>query len=352
MAGKLRISAKLASACWEVLRADKELLLFPVFSAVTSLLAVTAVALPTILSEVARTSVPEEQLIASEPQAPGFLLMVAVTGLVVFVSTFFNAALVSAALERLAGGDPTIRSGLRAATWRLDRIIGWSIISTIAHLVIRGLEERLGWLARITLGTLWSVVSFLVLPIILFEDIPSTEALGRSAKLLRSTWGQNLGIHVGLHTLTLFALAPLVAFPFCGILAVNTIGFPAFLFYPVLGGLLLWTVLVLVASSALTGVFRAALYRYAVDARHHGHSQGHHHTLCAPVTGYQPLSGLPPATSNNPMAPAVAHQPDSTSSNKDAPKKARITKATAVANVPSECVLLPMMFVLPLTRGV
>ena len=303
MAGKLRISVKLASACWEVLRADKELLLFPVFSAVTSLLAVTAVALPTILSEVARTSVPEEQLIASEPQAPGFLLMAAVTGLVVFISMFFNAALVSAALERLAGGDPTIRSGLRAATWRLDRIIGWSVISTIAHLVIRGLEERLGWLARITLGTLWSVVSFLVLPIILVEDIPSTEALGRSAKLLRSTWGQNLGIHVGLHTLTLVALAPLVAFPFCGILAVNTIGFPAFLFYPVLGGLLLWTVLVLVASSALTGVFRAALYRYAVDARHHGHSQGHHHTLCAPVTGYQPLSGLPASHQQQPYGP-------------------------------------------------
>ena len=100
-----------------------------------------------------------------------------------FVTIFFNAALVHAAHERLRGGDPTVGSALRGALARLGRILPWALVSATVSFVLRGLEQRAGLLGQIAAGLAgmaWSLVTFLVLPVLVIEDIGVTQAIRRS----------------------------------------------------------------------------------------------------------------------------------------------------------------------------
>src|SRR5712692_1219033 len=57
-----------------------------------------------------------------------------------FVSIYFNAAVMGAAMIRLNGGDPTISDGLRVANTNLRRIAGWALLSATVGLVLRAVR--------------------------------------------------------------------------------------------------------------------------------------------------------------------------------------------------------------------
>ena len=59
-----------------------------------------------------------------------------------FLIVFFNSALVSAALERLRGGDPNVKSGLSHAIKHIHHIFFWSIIVTIVAILIAIIQRR------------------------------------------------------------------------------------------------------------------------------------------------------------------------------------------------------------------
>ena len=104
---RLSNSWDLVKASAEVLRADKELLLFPVISAVLSMLVVVTFAVPAILAGVFASGVADG---AGVPVA-GYAAVLLFYVVQYFVIFFCNTALVGAALIRLRGGDPTVADG-------------------------------------------------------------------------------------------------------------------------------------------------------------------------------------------------------------------------------------------------
>ena len=103
-------SWELIKASGAVLRQDKELLLFPFFSAIATLLVAASFIVPLIVTGAFERSV-----------APGdetaYMVFLFLFYLVqYFIIFFFNSALVGAAMIRLDGGDPTVRDGLRIAS--------------------------------------------------------------------------------------------------------------------------------------------------------------------------------------------------------------------------------------------
>jgi len=112
---RLRRSWALAGSSWRVLREDKELLLLPVVSGVAAVLCVAPFLAGSLVLGVAGAS-------ASEPTfAPGVAgWVLAAVGYLVgaYVTIFFQAALIHAANERLAGGDPTLGSAIAGAASR------------------------------------------------------------------------------------------------------------------------------------------------------------------------------------------------------------------------------------------
>ena len=268
--GKFSRTFSLMRASWDVLKQDKELLLFPLFSAVGCLLVLASFAGP-ILS-LTDWQAASDSMAAGTVEALGrgesgvsAEQVVYILGLFLFyccnyfVMIFFNAGLIACAEIRMEGGDPTVVDGLRAAWSRLPAILGWSVLAATVGLVLRMIEERSNIVGKIVAGLLgmaWSLTSFLVVPILVVENEGPIGALRRSASMLKKTWGEqiigNFSFGLIFIALSLPAVFLVVAGAVTGSVALIVSG-------------VLAVVLIALAQSALQGIFQAALYLYMRD---------------------------------------------------------------------------------------
>ena len=256
---RIRRSWQLVKASWGVLRADKELLLYPVSSGIVTFVTVVALGLVWIGSG-GLDRVGDESF--------GILDLVLIYVFYFVVSTvvvFFNSALIAAANIRLEGGDPTLSVGFRIALSHIWAILGWAAIAATVGLILQLLRERGGAAGAIVslIGNMaWSLVTFLVVPILVVEGVSPIVAIKRSAFLLRKSWGEQI---VGN-----FSIGLVIGLAFVGVLIVG--GALTFALFSLSAALGVVALLALIAGlivlgligSALSGIFNVALYRYAV----------------------------------------------------------------------------------------
>lgn len=247
----------LAKASASVLRADKELLLFPVLSSIATLLVLATFAVPVFALK----------LFAHGFNLPGALLGFAFYFCQYSVIVFFNSALVAAATIRLDGGDPTVGDGLRAARARLPAILGYAAIAATVGVLLQWLKGRdnnvLVRLLGSGLGVAWTLATFLVVPVLVNRDIGPVDALKESVALLKKTWGENaignVGIGAAFGLITTAMVLAGVASTFLAWQASVELAIGVAAVFVV-------CVLVLgVIQAALSGIYSAALYRYAVS---------------------------------------------------------------------------------------
>ena len=251
--GRISKSIELAKASWNVLKADKELLALPVISGLASVVVAATFIIPLF----AAGSLEEDGLTGT-----GMIALLVMYVALAYVTIFFNAALVSAAHERLTGGDPTLSSAIAGARSRALKILPWAIVSATVSIILRAIEERAGFVGQLVAGLAgmaWAVVTFLVLPIIVIEGIGVRDAISKSSNMFRRTWGENLAAQVGFSIIGFIAVLPAIAIIALGINA----GSGAAVVSVVLG--VAWLITVTVVMSALGVVFQTALYHYAVD---------------------------------------------------------------------------------------
>jgi len=265
---KLSTSWELVKASAAVLRADKELLLFPVISAVLSMLVVVTFVVPAMLAGVFASGIADGAGLTMAGYA-GVLLFYVVQYFVIF---FCNTALVGAALIRLRGGDPTVADGFRIAASRIQPILGYALIAATVGMVLRAVSERSGLVGRLVVGLIgfaWNLATFLVVPVLVVEDVGPIEAIQRSAAYLKRTWGEQIVGSVGMGLVFgLISLATLAAGVMLILAAAATES--AVLIIVVAACLLLAFVAIALVSSALGGVYAAAVYRYAADGQADG----------------------------------------------------------------------------------
>ncbi|MFM7064326.1 MAG: DUF6159 family protein [Actinomycetes bacterium] len=269
-----RRSLGLVKSSWLVLREDKELMWLPVVSGIATLV----LAAPFLLGAAGlfmvdggTTATTADQTSQSSGAAgiAAILLLVVAYFVAAYVAIFFQAALVLAANERMTGGDPTVRSALAAAWQNKGRIAGWAAISASVSIVLQTLEQRAGIVGRIVLslvGMAWALVTMLVLPILVIEQVGVKDAFTRSADAFRRTWGENVVGNGGIGLVSFLAalVVVLCAAPFLALGAAAGGGAAGGLMLVIgIAVVVVGLVLVTVFSAALSGVFRTALYRYA-----------------------------------------------------------------------------------------
>jgi hypothetical protein len=201
----------------------------------------------------------------------------------VLVSVFFNVALACAASASFDGERMSVGEAVRMAWGKRGRIAAWSLISALVGLLIAEVAERLpggaklvGWLA----GAAWGLATIFVVPILAMEGIGATNALKRSAGLVKGRWGEAV-----TGNLAIGAWAVIVVVPACFMLG---IGGALVQEAPGAGLALVATGLVMVVAisaivAATRQVFAVTLYRYAIDA---------------------PIGGFSPADLENPFTGA------------------------------------------------
>ena len=248
---------RLLKASWTVLQQDRELLVLPLLSFVLIVIAATG------LGGLGWAAGLFDN--GKQPHSPLFyVLAFAFYFVTYFISIYFNAAVIGAAMKRLEGGDPTVGDGLRVANSKLGKIAGWAAVAATVGLILRTLEERAGFLGRIAIafvGAAWSAVTFFVVPVLLFEPVGVGEGLKRSGRLFKERWGEQFTGTVGIGLAMFLIALPVIAIAVALGAAAPWLGIA---FGVVAIGLLAAT------GSALSGVFNAALYRFATTGEASG----------------------------------------------------------------------------------
>ena len=156
------------------------MIVLPLLAAVTALVTLGAVGIPVV--------------VALGTRGVGIAVALCVAGAASTSATLlFNVALVFAATDRIEGRTPTVR-GTLARAWgrRAPRSSSGRCSRSVAGTLFRALEQRLGGLGHLVgfAGALaWSVATFMVLPVLAFEDLGPLQVLRRSSSLLTERFG-------------------------------------------------------------------------------------------------------------------------------------------------------------------
>jgi hypothetical protein len=176
-----------------------------------------------------------------------------------FVMIFFNCALAACAQMRFSGDEPTLGAGMSRAAAKFPSILMWAVVASTVGVVLHAIEDRSRWLGRIVaalLGIAWAVATYLIVPVLVFEEHGVFGSIKRSGELLRKTWGQQIGAGFGFGLPWLLLAIPGIVL---GVVAarLHPLGFIVVLPY---------FLLLTAVMSAVRGIFAVALYRYATEA--------------------------------------------------------------------------------------
>lgn len=266
-------SWQMFKASYAVLRQDKELMLFPLLSAIGLIAVTITFVIPMAalgIFETASTTTSQNGEVAL---SDGQTVTLAVIGFLYYFISYLiiiysNSALIGAAMMRLRGEDPTVQDGFRIASSRLGTIVGYALIAATVGMILQSLRNnRRNIISQIVgslLGMAWSLLTFLVVPVLVMENVGPIEAIKRSSSLLKRTWGENLTANIGMGLLQFLAM-----------LAVGlVIGLPLYLLVTVVNTTIvtIFAIAVVVIAmaivalffSAIMGIFQAALYNYAI----------------------------------------------------------------------------------------
>jgi hypothetical protein len=188
-----------------------------------------------------------------------------------FAVIFFNVALAAGADQALGGEEPDLSAARRVARSRIGSIAGWALVSVVVSVVLGAVRDRAGVVGAIgaSIGAaIWSLVTFLVLPVLAFEGVGPVAAMRRSAGLFRQRWGQQVTGNLVIGGVSGLIVVAGVVLGVGGVCLLAAGGTGA----EVVGALLVLVGVVVgiggaVFGGATRGVFGVALYRYVAEDR-------------------------------------------------------------------------------------
>jgi hypothetical protein len=252
--GRFKNSLDLAKSSWSLLRSDKQLIWLPIISVLATLAAIITFAVPAFA--LANLGGGSFRPLAIAVGIVGYFALA-------YITIFFNAALVFAADQLMRGEKPTISTAIAGARQRAHRILPWAIVSAVVSVILRAIEQRGGIIGRIggmIAGIAWSLVTFLVLPVLVLEGIGVRDAIKRSTELFKRTWGEQMIANAGISIIGFVALIPALIVGAIGVGSGTLV-----VAVPLVAIAVVYGAVVLAITAALTGVFQTALYHYAAN---------------------------------------------------------------------------------------
>jgi hypothetical protein len=179
MAAKNPTGKAILRASLHLFRQDRQMIWLPVMATVTSVIAFAVISLPLVL-------------VLGHTGLAVLVALACGSAVATAATVIFNVALVFAATDRIEGRVPTVRGSLARAWGRKGVIFQWAVLAAIVGTAIRMLENRLGVLGRLlgfAGGLAWVVATFLVIPVLAFENLGPIEAVKRSSGILKARFG-------------------------------------------------------------------------------------------------------------------------------------------------------------------
>jgi hypothetical protein len=254
----------LARSSWGVLVKDKHLIVFPMVSGLMFLLVVASFAIP--LGVIVDWNQLKEQVNANQTPTWVYPVAFAFYFCTYFVMIFCNSALISCALMRFHGQQPSVGDGFRMALSRLPQIFAWALVSATVGMLLKAIEnahEKVGYYVSLIIGTAWSIMTFFVVPVLVVEKTGPFQAVGRSMSLLKKTWGEALVGRFGLGLFLFVLFIPVILLFIAGVALLANGMEPLGIALIIFG--VIATLIHSAVSSALNTILLAALYQYASE---------------------------------------------------------------------------------------
>jgi uncharacterized membrane protein YeaQ/YmgE (transglycosylase-associated protein family) len=238
----------------KVLRANKQLLVFPILSGLT-LLVIAASFFAGIFFNADRLG----PSFLEEGRGTMYLFMLAGYIVGYFVIVFFNMALIHCTKLYFEGEEATVSRGLQFSMSRIGTILQWALFAGTIGTLLKIAQDNLGWIGKIIIGLIgfaWSIATFFVVPILAYEQSSPQQALKRSGAMMKERWGDRIGASFS------FGLLQLLIFAAFGIVGVTV---SAFINETL--GIVIFAMcipIIFVVSSALHTIFISAVY-HSID---------------------------------------------------------------------------------------
>ena len=241
---------KISMNSFKILKANKQLIIFPVLSGISLLLLIGSF----FTAIYAASGWNFDNLNGTSPVI-NYLVMFLFYVVNYFIVVFFNMALIHCTHLYFKGEEVTVQKGLQFSMSRLGVIFSWAIFAATVGTILRAIQENSGALGKIItgiIGIVWSVATFFVVPVIAYEKLGPIDAFKRSSQLMKQKWGESLGATFSFSIIQLLAMF-LLAIPLFAIGA---------LIHPLAGVALAipGAFIILAVMSAAQTIFVSAVY--------------------------------------------------------------------------------------------
>jgi hypothetical protein len=170
-----------------------------------------------------------------------------------FIVIFFNTALMHCAVKTFYDEETTLADGISFSMSRIVKILGWTIVSATIGIILEVIANtgKIGQIVTAFMGIAWSLLTFFVVPILVFQDKGVIESIKDSGRMMKDKWGESLTMNMS------FGL-----FQILGVILAAGLGFLITKINLVLGiaVAVVAAVLVLTVFAAAKTIFIAAVY--------------------------------------------------------------------------------------------
>ena len=245
-----------------ILKREKSLLMFPLLSGIIILLVLGLLFFPVLFIFRLEGFNPDSMGITGWIVWIGVLFIICL--LMNFISSFFKAGIVSNATSVIEGRDPLFMDGIRVAAATIKTIFAWSVIAATVGVVLQlirtqndGIGRLIGTLIAGIAGAVWELVTFFVIPVMIFEKKNAFSSIKESWSLFKKTWGETVvagfSFVVVYIPFFIFMIGTILLFFTGNMTIITSIGALA----------IIVLVITVVLVSALQGILVALLYHYA-----------------------------------------------------------------------------------------
>lgn len=262
--GKFKASRLIALESWNLLKKDKEMVAFPVLSAIASLL-VIGIAGTIFFFLILNGDLEKAEAAENSSYGLQIIFIFIMYFLTTFITIFFETGIITIVMGRLNNQNLSFQDGLNKSISKINKILVWSLVAATVGTLLKLISDRSKILGKIVvsiLGAAWSILTFFIAPILIAEDIPIKESLQKSAATIKKTWGETVIINVGagLFFMILFLAGLIIFIATLFTMDATIIIMMAIAFF-------IYLILLVVISSTLNVIFKVVLYEYANSGR-------------------------------------------------------------------------------------
>lgn len=250
--GRLRRGISLTKNSLAVLVAHPKLMVFPLLAGAAALVFLAAF----LGSVYGAIGIPTDEVTGLGILFVAYLVST-------FLATFFTAALVHESRQVFAGNAPDLGRGVGAAWNVKGQLFVWALISATVGVILNLIQRSDSWIARILAGLFsvaWTVMTFFVVPVVVFERTSTVGMFSRSANTFKQTWGETGISLVGTKVVGLLIVL-LVGGAAVGVFSAT--GLPSVAVALAVAGVVLAYLVVATAQ----GIIRTSLYVYATEGK-------------------------------------------------------------------------------------